>query len=392
MCGGSMPGLPSDGEATRWSCGLRRGQSGARVKIKNRREKRSSGYKSFPARRYSLSRGKERKKKSTGKASSSSRSPNRLPPDSDSDIRPSTSDLAQAMAWPLILAVTFLVINIALFASTFYQILILSDLEADYINMYEAASRINGLILPDFILQGVLSALLLMTGHWFMFLVSVPVTCYHVMLYIKRRHLIDVTEVFRVLGTEKKYRMVKLVYYPFSFSWLYSGSCCQFLNLLSMTKMPCIHFDKYSWRSKSAPRCKWRRTSNRIVLGVSCLISPPPLLLPRGPTSTRCVGARDTSGGPVGRFSGRRRDPTFVGPSRAPLAGPRGARTRPDHITPRSSVGPRLQPGSVFHHRRRRRRRPQGHVVIRGRAMAGPADPRQLIPSLSLLVFCAVRL
>lgn len=52
--------------------------------------------------------------------------------------------------------------------------------------------------------------LLLMTGHWLMFLVSVPVTCYHVMLYVKRRHLIDVTEVFRVLGTEKKYRMVKL--------------------------------------------------------------------------------------------------------------------------------------------------------------------------------------
>ncbi|XP_010057681.1 protein cornichon homolog 1 isoform X1 [Eucalyptus grandis] len=114
------------------------------------------------------------------------------------------------MAWALILAVAFLVINIALFASTFYQILILSDLEADYINMYEAASRINGLILPDFILQGVLSVLLLMTGHWLMFLVSVPVTCYHVMLYVKRRHLIDVTEVFRVLGTEKKYRMVKL--------------------------------------------------------------------------------------------------------------------------------------------------------------------------------------
>ncbi|XP_030519776.1 protein cornichon homolog 1 isoform X1 [Rhodamnia argentea] len=114
------------------------------------------------------------------------------------------------MAWPLILAITFLVINIALFASTFYQILLLSDLEADYINMYEAASRINGLILPDFILQGVLSVLLLMTGHWFMFLVSVPVTCYHVMLYIKQRHLIDVTEVFRVLAAEKKYRMVKL--------------------------------------------------------------------------------------------------------------------------------------------------------------------------------------
>ncbi|KAI4387143.1 hypothetical protein MLD38_004994 [Melastoma candidum] len=114
------------------------------------------------------------------------------------------------MGWSLILAVTFLVINVALFASSFYQILILSDLEADYINMYEAASSINRLILPEFALQAFLSMLLLLTGHWFMFLVSIPITCYHIMLYIKRQHLIDVTEIFRVLGAEKKYRLVKL--------------------------------------------------------------------------------------------------------------------------------------------------------------------------------------
>ncbi|XP_031396280.1 protein cornichon homolog 1 isoform X1 [Punica granatum] len=114
------------------------------------------------------------------------------------------------MVSALILSVTFLIINILLFASTFYQVLILSDLEADYVNMYEAASQINRWILPEFVLQGVLTLLLLVTGHWIMFLISVPLTCYHVMLYIKKRHLIDVTEIFRVIGAEKKYRLVKL--------------------------------------------------------------------------------------------------------------------------------------------------------------------------------------
>ncbi|PKI72191.1 hypothetical protein CRG98_007389 [Punica granatum] len=76
--------------------------------------------------------------------------------------------------------------------------------------MYEAASQINRWILPEFVLQGVLTLLLLVTGHWIMFLISVPLTCYHVMLYIKKRHLIDVTEIFRVIGAEKKYRLVKL--------------------------------------------------------------------------------------------------------------------------------------------------------------------------------------
>lgn len=103
--------------------------------------------------------------------------------------------------------------NIALLASNFYQVLILSDLESDYINPFEASSRINYFILPEFIGQGVLCALCLLTGHWLMFLLNVPVTCYHAMLYVKREHLIDVTEVFRVLSAEKKFRIAKLVLY-----------------------------------------------------------------------------------------------------------------------------------------------------------------------------------
>ncbi|KAK4766945.1 hypothetical protein SAY86_014696 [Trapa natans] len=114
------------------------------------------------------------------------------------------------MASALILSFAFLIMNIVLFASTFYQVLILSDLEADYINMYEAASLINRWIIPDFVMQGVLSLLLLVSGHWFMFLISVPITCYHAMLYVKKQHLIDVTEIFRVISAEKKYRLVKL--------------------------------------------------------------------------------------------------------------------------------------------------------------------------------------
>lgn len=35
--------------------------------------------------------------------------------------------------------------------------------------------------------------------------------------YIKRKHLIDVTEVFRFLDVEKKYRIIKLAFYLFIF-------------------------------------------------------------------------------------------------------------------------------------------------------------------------------
>ncbi|KAK7285540.1 hypothetical protein RJT34_20314 [Clitoria ternatea] len=103
--------------------------------------------------------------------------------------------------------------NLTFLALTFYQVLMLSDLEADFINPYDASSRINRFVMPEFIAQGLLCALCLFTGHWIMFLVTLPVTCYHVMLYVKRKHLIDVTEVFRELNAEKKFRIAKLAFY-----------------------------------------------------------------------------------------------------------------------------------------------------------------------------------
>nr|XP_027188887.1 protein cornichon homolog 1 isoform X1 [Cicer arietinum] len=103
--------------------------------------------------------------------------------------------------------------NVALLASAFYQVLMLSDLEGDYLNPYDASSRINYFVVPEFIGQGLLCALFLFTGHWFMFFFMLPLASYHVMLYVKRQHLLDVTEVFRVLNAEKKFRIAKLAFY-----------------------------------------------------------------------------------------------------------------------------------------------------------------------------------
>ncbi|CAI8614043.1 unnamed protein product [Vicia faba] len=70
-------------------------------------------------------------------------------------------------------------LNVALLASAFYQVLMLSDLEADYINPYDASSRINYYVVPEFIAQGLFCALFLFTGHWFMFLLMLPLASYH---------------------------------------------------------------------------------------------------------------------------------------------------------------------------------------------------------------------
>ncbi|XP_008442268.1 protein cornichon homolog 1 isoform X1 [Cucumis melo] len=117
------------------------------------------------------------------------------------------------MAWNLIFWFISFCFNIALLVLNFYQLLVLTDLEADYLNIYDSSSRINKLVLPEFLVQGVFCSLFLFTGHWFMFLITVPVTCYHINLFLKREHLIDVTEVFRALKREKYFRLAKLIFY-----------------------------------------------------------------------------------------------------------------------------------------------------------------------------------
>lgn len=117
------------------------------------------------------------------------------------------------MAWNLIFWFISFCFNVALLVLNFYQLLVLTDLEADYLNIYDSSSRINTLVIPEFLVQGVFCSLFLFTGHWFMFLITVPVSCYHINLFLKREHLIDVTEVFRALKREKYFRLAKLIFY-----------------------------------------------------------------------------------------------------------------------------------------------------------------------------------
>ncbi|CAA6666852.1 unnamed protein product [Spirodela intermedia] len=91
-----------------------------------------------------------------------------------------------------------------------YQLMCLSDLELDYVNPYDSASRINAVVVPEFALHGFLSLIFLFSGHWLMFLFCVPILCYNVRLYHQKQHLVDVTEIFSQLGREKMRRLIKL--------------------------------------------------------------------------------------------------------------------------------------------------------------------------------------
>ncbi|KAL8539686.1 hypothetical protein ACS0TY_001338 [Phlomoides rotata] len=115
--------------------------------------------------------------------------------------------MGEVLAWLL-----FFFVLIALLVMIVFQLMCLADLEFDYINPYDSASRINKVVLPEFIAQGVLCFLFLVTGHWLMSLLCVPYLYYNVRLYLRNDHLIDVTEIFNLLNWEKKLRLFKLGY------------------------------------------------------------------------------------------------------------------------------------------------------------------------------------
>ncbi|KAG6397257.1 hypothetical protein SASPL_143423 [Salvia splendens] len=56
-----------------------------------------------------------------------------------------------------------------------------------------------------------------MTGHWIMFLLLLPTAYYNLKQYLSNKHLVDVTEVFKVVNTEKKARLIKLAFYVIFF-------------------------------------------------------------------------------------------------------------------------------------------------------------------------------
>lgn len=117
-------------------------------------------------------------------------------------------------AWLFIVAVIVNCIN--LFGQVHFTILY-ADLEADYINPIELCSKVNKLITPEAGLHAVLTASFLLTGHWFVFLLNLPLLAYNANKIYNKVQLLDATEIFRTLGKHKKESFLKLGFHLFMF-------------------------------------------------------------------------------------------------------------------------------------------------------------------------------
>jgi hypothetical protein len=126
----------------------------------------------------------------------------------------------------------------------------LSDLEFDYINPFDTAKRINKVIELEFMIHTGMTVLLLLCRVWLIFLINVPLVYLHARLYLRKQHLVDVTEIFNHLEYEKTYRLLKLGFYLVLFlvviyrcSTSHSSQSC--FRITSESKIPIVNLGEF---------------------------------------------------------------------------------------------------------------------------------------------------
>ncbi|KAJ2762287.1 hypothetical protein IWQ56_005077, partial [Coemansia nantahalensis] len=93
--------------------------------------------------------------------------------------------------------------GILLFCAVYFVIM-LTDLECDYINPIDLANSLNTYVMPEMAAQLVLTVAFLLMGEWMSLVLNLPLTAWNVNKVLGNRQFYDATEVFRTLSKHKK--------------------------------------------------------------------------------------------------------------------------------------------------------------------------------------------
>ncbi|XP_060711528.1 protein cornichon homolog 4 isoform X1 [Chiloscyllium punctatum] len=117
----------------------------------------------------------------------------------------------------------------ALIFMAVYFIITLSDLECDYINARACCSKLNKWILPELVAVGLVTVLMFVSMHWFIFLLNLPISGWNLYRYLAvpcgNVGVFDPTEIHNrgQLKTHMKEAMIKLGFHLLCFFiYLYS--------------------------------------------------------------------------------------------------------------------------------------------------------------------------
>eukprot|EP00127_Corallochytrium_limacisporum_P006136 Clim_evm3s219 gene=Clim_evmTU3s219 len=117
-------------------------------------------------------------------------------------------------AFLFILAVVL--VAVLLFGMVFF-IIMLSDLECDYINPIDCCNKLNQFVIPEYALHGFLTVIFLPAGQFIAFLMNLPLVGYHAWKYTQKKHTYDATSIFQQLKYHRQECLVKLGFYLLCF-------------------------------------------------------------------------------------------------------------------------------------------------------------------------------
>lgn len=122
-----------------------------------------------------------------------------------------------------------------------YYVITLSDLECDYLNAQQCCYRLNLWVIPKLVAHLLLSLVFLLTGHFYLFLASLPLAAFLIREYVKvpagNFGVYDPTEIHRMgqLKTHMRDSVIGMGYYlVFFFIYLY----CLLTHLLRSNPVP----------------------------------------------------------------------------------------------------------------------------------------------------------
>ncbi|KAL1924878.1 uncharacterized protein VTP21DRAFT_4532 [Calcarisporiella thermophila] len=105
------------------------------------------------------------------------------------------------------------VLSLLLLSIKIFFFMMIADLETDYVNPIDCSRRLNKAVLPEAGIQAFFAFASLVTGHWFTFLMNLPLVAWNAKKIKENKHLFDATEVFRQLGRHKKELYIKIGLY-----------------------------------------------------------------------------------------------------------------------------------------------------------------------------------
>ncbi|KAI7819863.1 cornichon [Kickxella alabastrina] len=127
------------------------------------------------------------------------------------------------MSFTAFLYILALIFAGALLFGAVYFVIMLTDLECDYINPIDLANNLNMYVMPEMVAQLVLFVTFLLLGEWTSMLINLPLVAWNIRKVMSSRQFYDATEVFRTLPKHKRENFCKVGFYLVCFFYyLYS--------------------------------------------------------------------------------------------------------------------------------------------------------------------------